>query len=67
VIFLDISKTFNQVWYKGLINKLQRRGITGNLLKWTNDYLSNQKQGVEVDGKYSDWNDLKGKFLRAQY
>ena len=32
-IFLDISKTFNKVWHKGLVCKLKSYGISDNLLK----------------------------------
>ena len=32
-IFLDIFKTFDKVWHKGLVYKLKLRGISGNLLK----------------------------------
>ena len=30
--FLDISKAFDKVWHEGLIFKLERIGISGNLL-----------------------------------
>ena len=32
VIFVDISKAFDKVWHKGLITKLQRVGVNGDLL-----------------------------------
>ena len=32
-VFLDISKAFDKVWYDGLIYKLKRNGITGDLLR----------------------------------
>ena len=32
-IFLDISKTFNKVWHKGLVCQLKSYGISDNLLK----------------------------------
>ena len=31
--FVDISKTFDKVWYDGLFLKLQTYGKDGNLLK----------------------------------
>ena len=34
VIFLDISKAFDKVWHKGLIFKLHKAGISGNVLAW---------------------------------
>ena len=40
VVYLDISKAFNWFWHKGLLSKLKKFGIGGNLLKWFSDYLS---------------------------
>ena len=33
-IFCDISKAFDHVWHSGLIFKLRKHGICGNVLKW---------------------------------
>jgi hypothetical protein len=58
VVFLDISKAFDRVWHKGLLHKLKRCGITGKLLAWLKDYLSNRQQRVIVNGESSDWGDI---------
>ena len=44
VIFCDISKAFDRVWHKSLLAKLQAAGITGSLLLWFKDYLSNRRE-----------------------
>ncbi len=46
MVFCDISKAFDRVWHKGLLFKLQQNGITGNLLKWIESYLTDRKQQV---------------------
>ena len=32
-IFLDISKAFDKVWHDGLIFKLRKNGISGDIIK----------------------------------
>jgi hypothetical protein len=58
VVFLDISKAFDRVWHKGLLHKLRASGISGKLLDWLKDYLSNRQQRVMIDGVYSEWGNL---------
>ena len=55
VVFLDISKAFDRVWHTGLIHKLQLSGISGKLLNWLKDYLSNRRQRVVINGQNSNW------------
>ena len=55
VVFCDISKAFDRVWHIGLLAKLSRVGITGNLLQWFQNYLANRKQRVVVNGQSSSW------------
>ena len=40
IVFCDISKAFDKVWHKGLLYKLRRVGIKGDLLNWFEDYLT---------------------------
>jgi hypothetical protein len=60
IVFLDISKAFDRVWHPGLIFKLKRYGVHGILLDWINDYISSRKQRVLINGRSSDWVQLKG-------
>ena len=54
-VFLDFAKAFDRVNHKVLLHKLCNFGISGSLLAWCGDYLSNRKQRVVVDGKCSSW------------
>ena len=54
-VLLDISKASDKVWHKGLIYKLKQNGISGKLLNLIIDFLSNRKQRVVLNGKYSSW------------
>ena len=42
-VFLDMSKVFDKVWHEGLIFKLKKDGISGNLLNLLCDFLRNRK------------------------
>ena len=55
IIFLDISKAFDKVWHDGLLFKLKKNGISGNLLDWFSDYLRNRYQRVVIQGQASSW------------
>ena len=57
-MFLDISKAFDKVWYEGLLFKLERNGIKGNLLRLIKNYLLNRKQRVVLNGQESGWEEL---------
>ena len=41
-IFLDIYKAFDKVWHEGLLFKLSRNGISGNLLDLLSRFLSDE-------------------------
>lgn len=56
-IFCDVSKAFDKVWHDGLLFKLKKYGIQGNLLEWFTSYLSDRKQRVYNEGFYSTWAD----------
>ena len=66
-VFLDISKAFDKVWHKGLIYKLKQNGISGKLLNLIIDFLSNRKQRVVLNGKYSSWTNIEAGVLKVQY
>ena len=48
MVFCDVSKAFDRVWHKGLVFKLKQHGISGSLLDWITDYLSNRSQRVVI-------------------
>ena len=54
-VFCDVSKAFGRVWHKRLLLKLRSVGITGKLLDWFSNYLSDRKQRVVLPKDKSDW------------
>ena len=53
-VFLDISAAFDKVWHNGLLAKLKQIGVSGQLMKVLESYLTNRKQRVVIDGVYSN-------------
>ena len=54
-IFLDLSKAFDRVWRQGLIVKLKRIAIEGEMLGIISSFLEVRYQRVTLDGEKSDW------------
>ena len=50
VIALDISGAFDRVWHKGLLAKLEQRGVAGHLLELFSSYLQHRSLRVVVGG-----------------
>ena len=52
VIYLDFAKAFGKVSHKRLLSKLKGYGIKGKIYDWIKE-LTNRKQRVEINGKFS--------------
>ena len=46
-------KAFDKVWHKGVIYKLKSYGISGNLFKLIENYLTDRKQRIVLSGQNS--------------
>ena len=57
-VFLDISKAFDKVWHKGLLHKLKCYGVEGDFYNIIENYLTNRKQKVVLNGQSSSWLDI---------
>ena len=55
VVYLDFQKAFDKVPHQRLLLKVKNHGIGGNILAWVEDWLSNRKQRVGINGLFSDW------------
>ena len=57
-VYLDISKAFDRVWQDGLIFKLKRCGVAGQLLSLIESFLNDRKQRTVLNGRCSNWGDI---------
>ena len=53
VAYLDFRKAFDLVSHKHLIYKLEKFGITGQILEWVKDFLKDRSQRVVIKGTAS--------------
>jgi hypothetical protein len=59
LIFCDVSKAFSRVWLLGLLLKLERYSIKGNLPQWIGSYISAREQQVIIKNAISGKGNLK--------
>lgn len=57
-IYLDFQKAFDSVPYNRLLVKLEAYGVTGNILKWIKNFLSDRQQRVMINGIASEWTEV---------
>ncbi|CAH2091306.1 unnamed protein product [Euphydryas editha] len=55
VVYIDYSKAFDRIPHAKLINKLEKAGIHGDLLRWLSSYLENRSQAETVKGRVSSF------------
>ena len=44
-VMLDLEKAFDLVWHQGLLYKMEKVGLNGNILKFVADFLSDRSNG----------------------
>ena len=55
IIYLDFQKAFDKVPHKKLMTKVRALGIVDEVADWVEDFLSDRKQRVVINGEYSNW------------
>ena len=54
-IYLDMAKAFDRVPHQKLLYKLRFFGFRDPLLSWIEDYLTNRRHRVTIEGMVSQW------------
>ena len=55
VIYLDFQKAFDKVPHQRLILKLKSHGMGNSIINWLEQWLTDRRQRVVVDGEVSSW------------
>ena len=55
VIYFDFQKAFDKVPHQRLILKLKSHGMGNSIINWIEQWLTDRKQRVVVDGGVSSW------------
>ena len=55
VIYLDYQKAFDKVPHQRPILKLKSHGMGNSIINWIEQWLTDRKQRVVVDGEVSSW------------
>ena len=53
--YLDFQKAFDKVPHQRLILKLKSHGMGNSIINWIEQWLTDRKQRVVVDGEVSSW------------
>ena len=60
VIYLDFQKAFDKVPHQGLMRKLKSHGMGNSIINWVEQWLTDMRQRVVVDGEVSSWKSVLG-------
>ena len=55
VIYLDFQKAFDKVPNQRLLMKLKSHGMGNSIINWIEQWLTDRRQRVVVDGEVSSW------------
>ena len=65
IIYLDFQKAFNKVPHKSLLLKLKAHGIVDGIIDWIEQWLTDRRQRVAVDGEVSNWKSVLSGVLQG--
>ena len=57
-ILVDFQKAFDKVPFDGMLAKCKAHGIDGQLLRWLQDWTTDRRQRVVLNGVNSAWSEV---------
>lgn len=58
-VFIDFKSAYDMLWRHGLLTKISKMGITGNVYTYIQNFLTNRTMQVRVGNKFSDTHTLE--------
>ena len=55
IIYLDFQKAFDKVPHQRLLLKLKAHGIRDSIIDWIEQWLTDRRQCIVIDGEVSNW------------
>ena len=55
IIYLDFQKAFDKVPHQRLMLKLKSHGMGNSIINWIEQWITDRRQRVVVDGEVSSW------------
>ena len=55
IIYLDFAKAFDKVPHRRLLEKFKAHGVSGRILTWIKEWLTDRTQRTVLNGAASDW------------
>lgn len=52
-VFIDLQQAYDKVWRKGLLLKMRRMGIHGNLYRWIKNFLNERTIQTKINNELS--------------
>lgn len=65
LVFLDLAKAFDKVPHSKLIQKLEAKRVSEEVVKWVEDWLRERKQRVVLNGKCSEWGEVESGVIQG--
>ena len=67
ILYFDFQKAFDNVSHQRLLLKLKAHGIGDGIIDWIEQWLTDRRQRVVVDGEVSQWKSVLNGYHKDQY